>query len=288
MNLQLSDTSKTITKRPIIVTIVCCIALLSFLFSIYAIKNYLNENTRETLMEMIGEKNYYIGLVGAIINIVLIIPLIGIWKMKKSMGYAFVIIYTLALLTGFISDTIPGNMEMQKYSAIASIIPLTILFIIIYHVIINNPKTDSSILKQKQFGIFIAVIGIVLLIISQTVTFTISNSYDLYNTNKQMGLPDAFNNHMRGTDTYIDTVKKNLYLYYGLFIFLGGVIFFILTLNSKQNGQLLKTENAIPLEQYQTQNDIANQIEKLNDLFQKGILTKEEFDNKKTELLSKM
>lgn len=274
MDIQLSNSGKSITKRPIIVTVVCCIVLLSSLFSFYGIKGYLNENTREQLIGLVGEKNYSIGIIGTIINIVLIIPVIGVWKMKKSMGYIFVIIYALSILITFIHETIPSNIELEKFLAIGPIFTLAICFIIIYYVIINNPKNDFSILRQKQFGIIVGIVGIMLLIIS----------------NSQMALPDASNNNFRDTQTYVQAVivRKNLFLYTGLFILLSGVFFFVLGLNTKQSGQLLKSEKTIPLVQPQQQNDIVNQIEKINDLFQKGILTKEEFDNKKTQLLSKM
>lgn len=283
-----SASSSQITKRPVIITIVCCYFLLITLIAIYSLKNYFNGNSRDTLMSIVGEKNYYISLVCGIISIFLIIPIIGIWKMKKNFAYIFVGVYLLLITSSFISDTIPYNSELQKFAVIGPIIALSILFTIILHVIINNPKTETSNLRKKQFGIILGIIGIVLIIISMNVTFTISRSYDLYDTNKQLGLPDAFNNHMRGTDTNIDIVKKNLFLFTGLFTLLSGVLFFVLGLNTKINNNLAKSDKTVSVGQSQQTNDIVLQIEKLNELVQKGLLSKEEFEMKKTELISRM
>jgi len=57
----------------------------------------------------------------------------------------------------------------------------------------------------------------------------------------------------------------------------------------KKNVELVKTvQKSTDQEKPQPPNDTFAQIEKLNDLRQKGILTEEEFNNKKVELLAKL
>lgn len=98
--------------------------------------------------------------------------------------------------------------------------------------ILNKKASQKALItiptSSTQFPIVATVIlimGIVLIIYSQTANFTKTQTYDDYNMNHQMGLPDAYNLHMNHTETTVDIKKKNTYLYSGLaFILIGGFL----------------------------------------------------------------
>lgn len=54
------------------------------------------------------------------------------------------------------------------------------------------------------------------------------------------------------------------------------------------NGQWIKSRDRKSVTESQTSNDIISQIERLNQLKEQGIITAQEFDQKKTELLAKL
>jgi hypothetical protein len=283
----------SITKRPIIVTVTCCLILLFAVGGLLNLSTYFIKRSGSfeiDLKSLLGAKNYYIGILGGLISVLMFIPVIGILKMKKSAGYLFVSMAMVNIVLAFFVDTMPSVLKSSQQSAIppatGTIISLTMIFIIFYHVIINNPKSAVSAVTQRQFGVLSAIIGIGLIFIAQTYKFTISQSFQTGNGE----LPGAFNflGGMTGTDVYADTVKKNLFLYTGIATLIGGACFYALSLNVKGTEGIVSNliQNRQPLAS--KENNIVSQIENLNELRLKGLLSEDEFAVKKAELLSKM
>lgn len=135
----------------------------------------------------------------------------------------------------------------------------------------NGLQTDNSH-KNRQIGLIIAIIGMALIIISQTQKFIKTRTF-----NAGLGITD--------TDVYEDKTTKNLILYSGITALIIGGIVFASGFNPPTTN-LQASHNS--LTSSKNQDDTILQLEKLDALRKKGIITDEEFSRKKTELLSKL
>jgi|CXWL01.1.fsa_nt_gi uncharacterized membrane protein YvbJ len=89
----------------------------------------------------------------------------------------------------------------------------------------QNGFFDKLRRREEKNSSVTIIIGIALIIISQTANFTKTRTYDTYDMDKSMGMQDAFNSHMLDTETTVDTKKKNLCLYGGLALLALGFYF---------------------------------------------------------------
>lgn len=142
-----------------------------------------------------------------------------------------ILAYKITGMSGSISDS-----AMKTFFEIMGVgFWLTLICSLGLEILGQNSTTEKKIPNSKInynsksiTGLIIAVVGISLLIYSQSGNFTKTRTYDSYDINKQMGLPDAFNMHMLSSETSLDTNKKNKILYSGLiFLFIGGFIFIV-------------------------------------------------------------
>ena len=136
----------------------------------------------------------------------------------------------------------------------------------------SENKRVVNTAKNRQIGLIVAIFGIALIIVSQTQEFTKTRTFDA-----GYGFTD--------TDVREDKATKNLILYSGIIaLIVGGIVFgagFKTTSDSTKPLQNFSPSN-------KTQDDAIQQLEKLDALRQKGIITEEEFSTKKTELLLKL
>ena len=138
----------------------------------------------------------------------------------------------------------------------------------------NKPKMKEPVqsAKNKQIGLIIAIIGIALIVISQTQKFITEHKWH--------------DEYVTGTDYSEDTTTKNLLLYSGIIGLVVGAIVFASGFKTASNNLLTQQNQTTTTA---TTNDtIEQQLEKLNSLRQKELITEEEFSNKKAELLSKL
>jgi hypothetical protein len=132
---------------------------------------------------------------------------------------------------------------------------------------LQNPK------RRLQIGLIIAIIGIALIIIATTQKFT-----------KTVASDTAFGFTL--TDKVENKTAKNMFLYSGIAaLVIGGVIFALSFTNNENKTLVEKSETQA---QGQKNEDVFIRIQKLNELREKGIITEDEFNNKKKELLSKL
>ena len=296
--MELQNTSTQKIKRPIIITIICFYLLLMVLMTAISLINVMTtKKFGISAKEILGESKYYSSIAILLVSVALLsLVIIGLWRMKKRAAYFLVGYFLVSLILVLFQNTLQlRGSDQGTYSAAAiffQIINLASCFFAMYYVVINNLKKESSFILQKQLGIIASIIGVILLFVSQTADFTQSQTttWDNYDLNKRMGLPDVFNNHMLDSETrtYIDTTKKNLVLFSGLAILVGGCIFFVLSLNNSAIGATPSKQFSVNAQTTPSGNETMIQIERLNDLRQKGILTEEEFANKKSELLKKI
>ena len=135
----------------------------------------------------------------------------------------------------------------------------------------TNPLKPTN---NKRIGLIIGIIGIALIFIAQTQTFT----------KYVIGYSEYGSPRINTTE---NTSTKNIILYLGVIALIIGGVFFAKSFNSKNNEQIVSNIRE-PLPNATQENDVFIQIEKLNDLRQKDIITEEEFNSKKVELLSKL
>ena len=95
---------------------------------------------------------------------------------------------------------------------------------------LQNGILSKFIRREEKSAPITIILGIGLIIYSQSANFTKSRTYDMYDQDKRLGLPDSFNNHMLDVETTVDTEKKNLFLYGGLGLLAMGLYF-----NSRSN-----------------------------------------------------
>ena len=98
---------------------------------------------------------------------------------------------------------------------------------------LQNGSTQASkitfsapLSAMSKIGSLIMLVGVGLFIYSQAGDFKKTKTYDDYDFNKQLGLPDAFNMHMMHQESYIDKEKKNKFMYFGLGTFALGLLVF--------------------------------------------------------------
>ena len=94
----------------------------------------------------------------------------------------------------------------------------------------DSKLTQSSfgakfIRREEKNAAITIMLGIALIIVSQTANFTKTRTYDTYDMNKRLGLPDPYNVHMLDQEITIDKEKKNLCLYGGLVLLAMGLYF---------------------------------------------------------------
>ena len=112
-------------KLPVIVLIACIILLL---FSLLALFGVVTTFFNPSIKQMIGEKNYYLVTIGGLISIVMIVPIIGIFKMKKSSANFYVVLAVISMLLGFATDTMPTQRSLGLAALISPIISWSIIF----------------------------------------------------------------------------------------------------------------------------------------------------------------
>lgn len=84
---------------------------------------------------------------------------------------------------------------------------------------------NKLIQREEKNAPITIIIGIALIIISQTANFTKTRTYDTYDMGKSMGMRDAYNPHILGKETYVDTKMKDFFLYGGLMLLAVGGYF---------------------------------------------------------------
>lgn len=270
--------NSTKTKRPIVITIFCILTLLYYLFGVFILLTKISTYGASAVLRQIGVGSASSLLLAVVSTILGITSTIGIWKMKKWAGKLYQVFTIVSVLFLFWQ----GQVFEQAY--IVAVIILIIGFAILYHVVINNPNDEAAVGRKKNYGIALAVIGLAVFLYSSTAKFEVTNRYRV--DPGTMGVPDAYNplGEMYDSQTYIDTARKNLVKYTGITFLVCGVLFFIFGLTDKN-----KIANGMQTATINTGNTgTMAQIERLNDLRQKGVLTEEEFTAKKTELLAKL
>ncbi len=196
---------------------------------------------------VLGEASQYIDT--AFKYIALLIPIAGVmiiyaaafnnenYPISKSILFNLPIL-TLVIIGIVIGEKVSNNGGRMNSSDFDNLIQifgigfwLTLIASILLPMFGKSPAKNPAPLLSTQYtfsakiGLLIAIIGIGLIIHSQTANFTKTRTYDLYDQNKRMGLPDAYNNHMLDTETYIDIKKKNKFLYGGLICsIIGGLL----------------------------------------------------------------
>jgi hypothetical protein len=227
------------------------------------------------LLKIRGEVSLRIGML--LLQVLSVIAIVGVWKMKKSAGIMFTIILlvnSLLLLTQ--KEILESALDRETVAMIIIgffLIYFIAALLVLHHLVINNPKDDTSQVRQKQIGLLIGIVGAILIFVAQTKDFVYEVKWN-----------DGF---VTGSDRHYDEGKKKIVLYSGIFMLIGGSIFFALSMNPKNKISNTKDETNTQQIQHDSSN-VMTQIEKLSVLKDKGILTEDEFNDKKKQLLDKL